>query len=82
MYVDRIDNQLLDAVLRLARLLDTPKDHRHAGAIDQPGKFSYRLLRGPQGYRLYEIAVANSREPSGEPGDQMAQWQLRTTASH
>lgn len=25
MYVDRIDNQLLDAVLRLARLLDTPK---------------------------------------------------------
>ena len=60
MYVDRIDNQLLDAVLRLARLLDTPKDIAMLAPLINR-EILYRLLRGPQGYRLYEIAVANSQ---------------------
>ncbi|MCZ7018760.1 AraC family transcriptional regulator, partial [Salmonella enterica] len=60
MYVDRIDTQLLDAVLRLARLLDTPKDIAMLAPLINR-EILYRLLRGPQGYRLYEIAVANSQ---------------------
>ena len=60
MYVDRIDGQLLDAVLRLARLLDSPKDIAMLAPLINR-EILYRLLRGPQGYRLYEIAVANSQ---------------------
>jgi len=60
MYVDRIDSQLLDAVLRLTRLLDSPKDIAMLAPLISR-EILYRLLRGPQGYRLYEIAVANSQ---------------------
>ncbi|MFP3336080.1 AraC family transcriptional regulator, partial [Pseudomonas sp. SIMBA_064] len=60
MYVDRIDSQLLDAVLRLTRLLDSPKDIAMLAPLINR-EILYRLLRGPQGYRLYEIAVANSQ---------------------
>ena len=60
MYVDRIDHALLDAVLRLTRLLDTPKDIAMLAPLINR-EILYRLLRGPQGYRLYEIAVANSQ---------------------
>ena len=60
MYVDRLDNQLLDAVLRLTRLLDSPKDIAMLAPLINR-EILYRLLRGPQGYRLYEIASQNSQ---------------------
>lgn len=46
--------------MRLARLLDTPKDIAMLAPLINR-EILYRLLRGPQGYRLYEIAVANSQ---------------------
>lgn len=60
LYVDRLDSQLLDAVLRLTRLLDTPKDIAMLAPLISR-EILYRLLRSPQGYRLYEIAIANSQ---------------------
>lgn len=47
MYVDRIDGQLLDAVLRLARLLDSPKDIAMLAPLINR-EILYRLLRGPR----------------------------------
>lgn len=60
LYVERLDPAMLDAVLRLARLLDTPKDIAMLAPLIRR-EILYRLLRSPQGYRLYEIAVANSQ---------------------
>jgi len=60
LYVDRLDSQLLDAVLRLTRLLDSPKDIAMLAPLISR-EILYRLLRSPQGYRLYEIAIANSQ---------------------
>lgn len=60
LYVERTDPQLLDALLRLIRLLDSPRDIAMLAPLIRREIF-YRLLRGPQGYRLYEIAVANSQ---------------------
>ncbi|WP_296256826.1 MULTISPECIES: AraC family transcriptional regulator [unclassified Pseudomonas] len=58
MYVERIESQLLDAVLRLIRLLDSPKDIPMLAPLITR-EILYRLLRGSEGYRLYEIAIAN-----------------------
>ncbi len=60
LYVEKIDAQLLDAVLRLTRLLSTPKDIAMLAPLIQQ-EILYRLLRSPEGYRLYEIAIANSQ---------------------
>ena len=60
LYVERIDTAMLDAVLRLARLLDTPKDIAMLAPLIRR-EILYRLLRSQQGYRLYEIAIANSQ---------------------
>src|SRR5690606_1266976 len=60
LYVERSDPQLLDALLRLVRLLDTPRDIAMLSPLIRR-EILYRLLRGPQGYRLYEIALANSQ---------------------
>ncbi|WP_095106537.1 AraC family transcriptional regulator [Pseudomonas sp. Irchel 3E20] len=60
LYVEPLDPAMLDAVLRLARLLDTPKDVAMLAPLVQR-EILYRLLRSPQGYRLYEIASANSQ---------------------
>ncbi|MGE8392343.1 AraC family transcriptional regulator [Pseudomonas sp. BIGb0427] len=60
LYVERTDPLLLDALLRLIRLLDSPKDIPILAPLIQR-EILYRLLRGPQGYRLYEIAMANSQ---------------------
>jgi AraC-like DNA-binding protein len=60
LYVARVDSALLDAVLRLIRLLDTPKDALILAPLIQREIF-YRLLRSPQGYRLHEMAAANSQ---------------------
>ncbi|MGE8151180.1 AraC family transcriptional regulator, partial [Pseudomonas vancouverensis] len=60
LYVERLDTAMLDAVLRLARLLDTPKDIAMLAPLIRR-EILYRLLRSKQGHRLYEIAVANSQ---------------------
>ncbi|MDI2591664.1 AraC family transcriptional regulator [Pseudomonas sp. N3-W] len=60
LYVERIDSAMLDAVLRLARLLDTPKDIAMLAPLIRR-EILYRLLRSKQGHRLYEIAIANSQ---------------------
>lgn len=57
--LSRTDAPLLDAVVRLLRLLDTPKDI----AILAPlalREILYRLLTGEQGARLRQIAVRDS----------------------
>lgn len=60
LYVEQLDQPMLDAVLRLTRLLDTPKDIAMLAPLIRR-EILYRLLRSPQGHRLYEIAVANSQ---------------------
>ncbi|MEB0075576.1 AraC family transcriptional regulator [Pseudomonas sp. CCI3.2] len=60
LYIERIDAQLLDAVLRLTRLLSTPKDIAMLAPLIQR-EIIYRLLRSQQGHRLYEIAIADSQ---------------------
>ncbi|MGV8917343.1 MAG: AraC family transcriptional regulator N-terminal domain-containing protein [Pseudomonas sp.] len=60
LYVEKIDSQLLDAVLRLTRLLASPKDIAMLAPLVQR-EILYRLLRSPEGYRLYEIAISNSQ---------------------
>lgn len=60
LYVERSDPQLLDALLRLLRLLDSPRDIPVLAPLIRR-EILYRLLRGPQGHRLYEIALANSQ---------------------
>lgn len=60
LYVERLDTQMFDALLRLTRLLDSPKDISMLAPLIRR-EILYRLLRSPQGYRLYEIAIANSQ---------------------
>lgn len=60
LYVERTDPLLLDALLRLIRLLDSPKDIAVLAPLVRR-EILYRLLRGPQGYRLHEIALSNSQ---------------------
>ena len=60
LYVEPIDQPMLDALLRLTRLLDTPKDIAMLAPLIRR-EILYRLLRSPQGYRLYEIASENSQ---------------------
>jgi AraC-like DNA-binding protein len=60
LYVERMDSPLLDAVLRLVRLLDTPEDIGMLAPLVRR-EILYRLLRGQQGHRLYEIAMSNSQ---------------------
>lgn len=57
LYLDRLDTQLLDAVLRLLRLLETPRDIAILAPLAVREIF-YRLLHSPQGHRLHEIAIA------------------------
>ncbi|HBO9418846.1 TPA: AraC family transcriptional regulator CmrA [Pseudomonas aeruginosa] len=60
LYVDRIDASLLDAVLRLIHLLDSPRDIPMLAPLILREIF-YRLLRSGQGQRLHEIAIADSQ---------------------
>jgi AraC-like DNA-binding protein len=60
LYVERMDPQLLDAVIRLVRLLDSPKDITMLAPLVRR-EILYRLLRSRQGHRLYEIALSNSQ---------------------
>lgn len=60
MMVSGFDAPLLDALIRLVRLLDSPQDARVlAPAVIR--EVMYRLLNGEQGTRLRHITAVNSR---------------------
>ena len=56
--VSRLDAPLLDAVLRLLRLLDEPRDVPVLAPL-VVSEIVYRLLRGEHGSRLRQIATGN-----------------------
>lgn len=56
--VSALDPGLLDAALRLVRLVDTPKDAPFLAPLITR-EIVYRLLQGEQGDRLRHIAVSN-----------------------
>ena len=60
LYLGQIDGSLLDALLRLLRLLEQPEDIALLAPMALR-EIYYRLLRGQQGQRLYEIAVVDSQ---------------------
>ena len=55
LFVARLDEPLLDAVLRMVKLLDTPADIGVLAPIVQR-EIYYRMLRGELGYRLVDLA--------------------------
>lgn len=55
LFVARLDEHLLDAVLRLVKLLDTPEDIDMLAPVVQR-EIYYRLLRGELGSRLVDLA--------------------------
>ncbi|WP_263143681.1 AraC family transcriptional regulator [Pseudomonas sp. RIT-PI-AD] len=60
LYVQRLDESLLDAVLRLLRLLEAPADVPMLAPLVIREIF-YRVLRGPQGHLLHDIAMGDSQ---------------------
>ncbi|OPA72996.1 AraC family transcriptional regulator [Paenibacillus selenitireducens] len=59
MFVSRLEPELLDAVIRLARLLDTPKDIPILSPLFTK-EILYRVLQGQHGVRLEQIAIEGS----------------------
>jgi AraC-like DNA-binding protein len=59
MYVSRIEPSLLDAVTRLARLLDNPKDISVLGPLFTK-EIIYRVLQGEHGGTLKQMAIEGS----------------------
>jgi hypothetical protein len=57
--VARANHDLLDATLRLLNQLDSPGDIRSIALLIEQ-EIIYRLLRGPNGGRLLQLAVAGS----------------------
>ena len=55
LYVARLDEPLLDAVLRMVKLLDTPEDIGILAPVVQR-EIYYRVLRGELGSRLVDLA--------------------------
>jgi AraC-like DNA-binding protein len=55
LFVARLDEPLLDAVLRMVKLLDTPEDIDVLAPVVQR-EIYYRMLRGDLGYRLVDLA--------------------------
>lgn len=53
---------LLDAVLRLVRLLDTPHDIAALAPLVER-EILYRLLTGPEGWRLAQIGIPDGQGP-------------------
>jgi len=58
--VNPLDPLLLDAIVRLVRLLDTPDDIPILAPMIER-EILYRLLSGPYGARLRQVAMADSR---------------------
>ncbi|TYS13512.1 AraC family transcriptional regulator [Rossellomorea vietnamensis] len=59
MYVSNLETSLLDAVARLARLLDTPKDIKVLAPLIRK-EIIYRVLQGENGGLLKQIALEGS----------------------
>lgn len=59
MYVSKIERSLLDAVTRLARLLDTPEDIKVLAPLIVK-EIIYRVLQGEHGGMLKQIAIEGS----------------------
>lgn len=59
MYVSKTEPSLLDAVTRLARLLDTPKDIKVLAPLIVK-EIIYRVLQGEHGDMLKQIAIEGS----------------------
>jgi AraC-like DNA-binding protein len=59
MYVAKLDRALIEAVLRLLHLLDTPDDIPTLAPLAER-EILYRLLKGPEGWRLRQMANAQS----------------------
>ncbi|MBD9502489.1 AraC family transcriptional regulator N-terminal domain-containing protein [Pseudomonas sp. BGr12] len=59
-YLQRLDCTVLDALLRLMRLLDTPRDIEMLAPLFVR-EILYRLLRGPQGHLLHDLAMTDSQ---------------------
>jgi AraC-like DNA-binding protein len=59
LFVGKLDDDMMDATLRLARLLDTPRDIA-ALAPMRMREFHYRMLSGKHGAAIAQIAVAGS----------------------
>lgn len=55
LFVARMDDALLDAVLRMVKLLDTPEDTAVLGPVVQR-EIYYRMLRGGLAHRLVDLA--------------------------
>src|SRR5580698_4061898 len=55
LFVARLDEPLLDAVLRMVKLLDTPEDIEVLAPVVQR-EIYYRVLRGDLGHRLVDLA--------------------------
>jgi AraC-like DNA-binding protein len=55
LFVARLDEPLLDAVLRMVKLLDTPEDIDVLAPVVRR-EIYYRVLRGELGYRLVDLA--------------------------
>ncbi|MBD1597809.1 AraC family transcriptional regulator, partial [Pseudomonas typographi] len=60
LYVERMESALLDALVRLVALVETPRDIPMLAPLIRR-EILYRLLRGQQGHRLYEIALCSSQ---------------------
>ena len=58
LFVARMDESLLDAVLRMVKLLDTPQDIAVLAPVVQR-EIYYRVLRGELGPRLVDLAEAD-----------------------
>jgi AraC-like DNA-binding protein len=58
--VSRLDASLLDAVVRLVRLIDAPSDYEVLAPL-AIREIAYRLSRGEQGEQLRQIAVIGGR---------------------
>jgi AraC-like DNA-binding protein len=59
MYVNQIDSSMLDAVIRLVRLLDNPEDITILAPLFTK-EILYRVLQGPHGNTLKEMAIEGS----------------------
>ncbi|MDF3931708.1 AraC family transcriptional regulator [Pseudomonas citronellolis] len=59
-YLQRLDSTVLDALLRLMRLLDSPRDIPMLAPLFVR-EILYRLLRGPQGHLLHDLAMTDSQ---------------------
>lgn len=60
LYLQRLDTSVLDALLRLMRLLDSPRDVPMLAPL-YIREILYRLLRGPQGHLLHDLAMTDSQ---------------------